>query len=225
MSRRLARLSVRPRGSSSSSPPLLSGDSPARGCSSFARRADPTHWPWRGASAARRSRRASAVRQSVGSGGQAAARHPNAVLLYPSFPARAGPRAGRRVQTSNYFCTVLWAFFRARALARRLGLTDGAAFLSGVAFAFSDDARPTSAVLNSIAAAACCPGARRLLDLRGRARRARIRSASRRARPSVCSCLAGAAGDLAAHARLHGALVSRPPSRRRGPGTGRAAHG
>src|SRR5262249_3041208 len=53
---------------------------------------------------------------------------------------------------------VLWAFFGARALARRLSVSGGAAFVSGVAFAFSGTMLSFgSAFLNSSAAAAWLP--------------------------------------------------------------------
>ncbi|HEY6221601.1 MAG TPA: hypothetical protein VIX13_03605, partial [Candidatus Eisenbacteria bacterium] len=58
----------------------------------------------------------------------------------------------------HYLLQVIWAFLGARALGRRLGLSRGAAFFCGVAFAFSGMMLSyASAFLNSSAAAAWLP--------------------------------------------------------------------
>src|SRR4029450_4091498 len=91
------------------------------------------------------------------SGGQPLLANPNAVLLYPTFllervvPAVSGFNL-------HYPLHVRWAFFGARVLARRLGVPEGAAFLSGVAYAFSGTMLSFgSAFMNSSAAAAWLP--------------------------------------------------------------------
>ena len=70
------------------------------------------------------------------SGGQPFLANPNAGLLYPTvlFEKVFSPAAAFNL---HYLLHVLWAFFGARALATRLGLSEGGAFFSGVAFAFS----------------------------------------------------------------------------------------
>jgi hypothetical protein len=62
--------------------------------------------------------------------------NPNAVLLYPTMLLEnvLPPAAAFNL---HYLVHVLWAFFGARALASRFGLSSGAAFFSAVAYAFS----------------------------------------------------------------------------------------
>ena len=91
------------------------------------------------------------------SGGQPLLANPNAALLYPTLllenllpPASAF--------NGHYLLHLLWAFWGARVLARRLGLSAGPAFVSGISFAFSGIMISyTSAFLNSGAAAAWLP--------------------------------------------------------------------
>ncbi|HEX4440208.1 MAG TPA: hypothetical protein VH854_09065 [Thermoanaerobaculia bacterium] len=116
-----------------------------------------THWPWRRiALASLESGRAPFVNASA-SGGQPLLANPNASLLYPTFLLErvAPPTVAFNL---HYLFHVLWAFAGARALARRLGLARGPAFVAGVAFAFSGMALSyASAFMNSSAAAAWLP--------------------------------------------------------------------
>jgi len=95
-----------------------------------------THWPWRRlAMETLSSGRAPFVNASA-SGGQPFLANPNAGLLYPTILLEkvVSPASAFNL---HYLLHVLWAYFGARALASRLGLSPGAAFVSGVAFAFS----------------------------------------------------------------------------------------
>ncbi len=116
-----------------------------------------THWPWRRVAAASlASGRAPFVNEGA-SGGQPLLANPNAVLLYPTLLLEkiAPPASAFNL---HYLLQVLWAFFGARLLARRLGQSEGAAFLSGAAFAFSGMMLSyASAFANSSAAAAWLP--------------------------------------------------------------------
>ncbi|HEY3170138.1 MAG TPA: hypothetical protein VGK08_03970, partial [Thermoanaerobaculia bacterium] len=95
-----------------------------------------THWPWRRVAMEMLDSGKIPFVNGTASGGQPFLANPNAGLLYPTlllekiFP----PAAAFNL---HYLLHVLWAFFGARALASRFGLSAGAAFLSGVAFAFS----------------------------------------------------------------------------------------
>ena len=134
-----------------------------------------THWPWRRVAAASLAAGEVPFVNASASGGQPLLANPNAVLLYPSFLLERVLAPGAAFNL-HYLLHVLWAFFGARALARRLGLSDGTAFLSGVAFAFSGMMLSYgSAFMNSIAAAAWLPWcAAAFLDLaRARCLRAR----------------------------------------------------
>ncbi len=135
-----------------------------------------THWPWRRVAAASLAAGEVPFINASASGGQPLLANPNAVLLYPSFLLERVLAPGAAFNL-HYLLHVLWAFFGARALARRLGLSDGAAFLSGVAFAFSGMMLSYgSAFMNSIAAAAWLPWcAAAFLDL-ARARGGRLRA-------------------------------------------------
>src|SRR5215470_3165980 len=95
-----------------------------------------THWPWRRiAMTAWSERRVPFVNESA-SGGEPFLANPNAVLLYPTMLLeKVLPSAS--AFNLHYLLHVLWAFLGARLLARRLGIAPGAAFFSGVAFAFS----------------------------------------------------------------------------------------
>jgi len=134
-----------------------------------------THWPWhREASAELAAGRAPFV-NAAASGGQPLLANPNAVLLYPTFLLTRAlpPEAAFNL---HYLLHVLWAFFGARALARRFGLGSGGALVAGIAYAFSGMFLSYgSAFMNSSAAAAWLPwcGAA-FLDL-GRAAAARER--------------------------------------------------
>lgn len=137
-----------------------------------------THWPWhREAVAALASGRVPFV-DAAASGGQPLLANPNAVLLYPTFLLErvVGPEAAFNL---HYLLHVLWAFFGARALARRCGLGGGPALVAAVAYAFSGMMLSYgSAFMNSSAAAAWLPwcGAA-FLDL-GRADGGRARLAA-----------------------------------------------
>ncbi|MEP6470405.1 MAG: hypothetical protein ABJC28_00215 [Acidobacteriota bacterium] len=95
-----------------------------------------THWPWRRVAMAMVSSGHAPFVNETASGGQPFLANPNAVLLYPTVLLEKvfSPAAAFNL---HYLLHVLWAFFGARVLASRLGLSDGAAFFSGVAFAFS----------------------------------------------------------------------------------------
>ncbi|MGH9367679.1 MAG: hypothetical protein ACRD3M_08400, partial [Thermoanaerobaculia bacterium] len=116
-----------------------------------------THWPWRRVAAASlASGRAPFVNEGA-SGGQPLLANPNAVLLYPTLLLeKLVPPAS--AFNLHYLLQVLWAFFGARLLARRLGQSEGAAFLSGAAYAFSGTMLSyASGFANSSAAAAWLP--------------------------------------------------------------------
>jgi hypothetical protein len=95
-----------------------------------------THWPWRRVAMAMLSSGHAPFVNETASGGQPFLANPNAVLLYPTVLLEKilSPAAAFNL---HYLLHVLWAFFGARALASRLGLSDGGSFFSGVAFAFS----------------------------------------------------------------------------------------
>ncbi len=116
-----------------------------------------THWPWRDvAVAALRSGEVPFV-NAAASGGEPLLANPNAVLLYPTFLLELVLPAAAAFNL-HYLIHVLWAFFGARRLSRMLGLAEGPAFLSGVAFAFSGMMLSYgSAFMNSAAAAAWLP--------------------------------------------------------------------
>ncbi len=125
-----------------------------------------THWPWRRvATEALASGHVPFVSESA-SGGEPLLANPDAVLLYPTLLFETFLPAACAFNL-HYLLHVLWAFFGARALARRLGLPDGSAFVSGIAFAFSGIMLSyASAFMNSGAAAAWLPWcAAAILDL------------------------------------------------------------
>ena len=95
-----------------------------------------THWPWRRVAMSMLSAGHAPFVNDTASGGQPFLANPNAVLLYPTVLLEkvVSPAAAFNL---HYLLHVLWAFFGARALASRLNLSGGAAFFSGVAFAFS----------------------------------------------------------------------------------------
>ena len=149
------------------------------------RDAQVTHWPWRRiAVGSLESGRVPFV-NGFASGGQPLLANPNAVLLYPTFLLErvAPPTVAFNL---HYLLHVLWGFAGARALARRLGLARGPAFLAGVAYAFSGMALSYSAAfMNSGAAAAWLPWcAAAALDL------ARTRSLPQGARAGAATGLA-----------------------------------
>jgi hypothetical protein len=116
-----------------------------------------THWPWRRAAVEMLKAGEVPFVDARASGGEPLLANPNAVLLYPTFLLERvlPPESAFNL---HYLLHVLWAFFGARALARRLGVSDGAAFVSGVAFAFSGTMLSFgSAFMNSSAAAAWLP--------------------------------------------------------------------
>ncbi|HTR04746.1 MAG TPA: hypothetical protein VMN82_16280 [Thermoanaerobaculia bacterium] len=116
-----------------------------------------THWPWRReAASALASGHVPFVNASA-SGGEPLLANPNAVLLYPTFLFERvfPPEAAFNL---HYLVHVLWAYLGARLLARRLGLSPGAALFSGVAYGFSGMMLSYgSAFMNSSAAAAWLP--------------------------------------------------------------------
>ncbi len=121
------------------------------------RDAEATHWPWhRDAARSLASGRVPFV-DAAASGGQPLLANPNAVLLYPTFLLEKAMRPEAAFNL-HYLLHVLWAFFGARALARRCGLGAGGSFVAGVSFAFSGMMLSYgSAFMNSSAAAAWLP--------------------------------------------------------------------
>jgi len=116
-----------------------------------------THWPWRRAAVEMLKAGEVPFVDARASGGEPLLANPNAVLLYPTFLLERvlPPESAFNL---HYLLHVLWAFFGARALARRLAISDGAAFVSGVAYAFSGTMLSFgSAFMNSSAAAAWLP--------------------------------------------------------------------
>src|SRR6266545_1131017 len=95
-----------------------------------------THWPWRRVAMSSLASGSVPFVNASASGGQPLLANPNAVLLYPTMLLERifAPAAAFNL---HYLLHVLWAFFGARALARRRGLAPGAAFFAAVAFAFS----------------------------------------------------------------------------------------
>lgn len=137
-----------------------------------------THWPWRRVATASLSSGSVPFVNAAASGGEPLLANPNAVLLYPTLLLEKvlAPAAAFNL---HYLFHVLWAFFGARALARRLGLAPGGAFFAAVAFAFSGIMMSYgSAFANSGAAASWLPWcAAAGLDLaRARDTRRRLRS-------------------------------------------------
>jgi hypothetical protein len=144
------------------------------------RDAEVTHWPWRCVAATALSKGEVPFVNANASGGQPLLANPNAVLLYPTFLLETilPPVPAFNL---HYLLHVLWAFLGARLLARKMGLAEGAAFLSGAAFAFSGMMLSyASAFMNSGAAASwlpwCAAGA--LEIARARERRAVARAAA-----------------------------------------------
>jgi|KBSSwiStaDraftv2_1062776.scaffolds.fasta_scaffold10882_6 hypothetical protein len=116
-----------------------------------------THWPWRRAAVEMLKAGEVPFVDARASGGEPLLANPNAVLLYPTFLLERvlPPESAFNL---HYLLHVLWAFFGARALARRLGVSDGAGFVAGVAYAFSGTMLSFgSAFMNSSAAAAWLP--------------------------------------------------------------------
>jgi len=116
-----------------------------------------THWPWRRVAVAELSAGRVPFVNASASGGEPFLANPNAVLLYPTMLLeKVLPPAS--AFNLHYLLHVLWAFLGARLLARRLGIAPGAAFFSGVAFAFSGIVMSyASAFANSGAAASWLP--------------------------------------------------------------------
>jgi hypothetical protein len=116
-----------------------------------------THWPWRRVAMASLSRGEVPFVDEYSSAGQPMLANPNAVLLYPTLLLeKVLPPAS--AFNLHYLLHVFWAFFGARALAGRLGQSEGASFVSGVAYAFSGMMLSyASAFANSGAAAAWLP--------------------------------------------------------------------
>src|SRR5512138_2949992 len=94
-----------------------------------------THWPWRRVAMQMLASGKVPFVNETASGGQPFLANPNAVLLYPTLLLEKvlPPAAAFNL---HYLLHVLWAFLGARALASRFGLSGGAAFFSGIAFAF-----------------------------------------------------------------------------------------
>ena len=139
-----------------------------------------THWPWRRVATASLAQGEVPFVNAFASGGQPMLANPNAVLLYPTFLLEKvlPPSAAFNW---HYFLHVLWAFFGARLLARRMGLSEGPALFTGVTFAFSGMLLSYgSAFMNSSAAASWLPWcAAATLDLaRARHLRAILRSSA-----------------------------------------------
>lgn len=144
------------------------------------RDAQATHWPWRRVAMDLVGSGKAPLVNETASGGQPLLANPNAVLLYPTvLLERVLPPAS--AFNLHYLLHVLWAYFGARALASRLGLSDGAAFFSGVAYAFSGTMLSyASAFANAGPAAAWLPWcAAAALDLaRAESWRSRLRAAA-----------------------------------------------
>jgi len=116
-----------------------------------------THWPWHRVAARELAAGRVPFVNAAASGGQPLLANPNAVLLYPTFLLENVFSAEASFNL-HYLLHVLWAFFGARALARRCGLGADGAFLSGIAYAFSGMMLSYgSAFMNSSAAAAWLP--------------------------------------------------------------------
>jgi hypothetical protein len=116
-----------------------------------------THWPWRRVAIESLASGSVPFVNDAASGGEPLLANPNAVLLYPTLLLEKvfAPAAAFNL---HYLIHVLWAFFGARALARRLGLAPGGAFFAAVAFAFSGIMMSYgSAFANSGAAASWLP--------------------------------------------------------------------
>jgi hypothetical protein len=152
-----------------------------------------THWPWRRAAmAAWQSRQAPFINASA-SGGQPLLVNPNAVLLYPTLLAETflPPAAAFNL---HYLFPVIWALLGASALGRRFGLSWGAAFATGTAFAFSGMFLSyASAFANSSPAASWLPWcAAAGIDLaRSRGARQMVRAAAATAIAFALQLLAG----------------------------------
>ncbi len=116
-----------------------------------------THWPWRQVAMQSLASGEIPFVNAGASGGEPLLANPNAVLLYPTLLLeRILPPAP--AFNLHYLIHILWAFFGARLLARRLSQSEGAAFLTGVAFAFSGMMLSyASGFANSAAAAAWLP--------------------------------------------------------------------
>lgn len=144
------------------------------------RDAHATHWPWRRVAMEMVASGKAPLVNETASGGQPLLANPNAVLLYPTvLLEKALPPAS--AFNLHYLLHVLWAYFGARALALRLGVSDGGAFFSGVAYAFSGTMLSyASAFANAGPAAAWLPWcAAAALDLaRAETWRGRIRAAA-----------------------------------------------
>ncbi len=140
-----------------------------------------THWPWRRvAMDSLAAGRVPFVNVSS-SGGEPFLANPNAVLVYPTLLLEKvlAPAAAFNL---HYLLHVLWAFFGARALARRLGLPGGPAFFSAVAFAFSGIMMSYgSGFANSVASRLLASLVRRG-DSRSRPREGRSKDSARRRR-------------------------------------------
>ena len=116
-----------------------------------------THWPWRRIAVDSLAAGKVPFVNASASGGEPFLANPNAVLLYPTMLLERvlAPAAAFNL---HYLLHVLWAFFGARLLARRMGIAPGAAFFAGVAFAFSGMMMSyASAFANSGAAASWLP--------------------------------------------------------------------
>ncbi len=116
-----------------------------------------THWPWRRVAMEALASGQVPFVNARASGGEPLLANPNAVLLYPTLLLEKVLPAAAAFNL-HYLLHVLWAFFGARLLARRLRQSEGAAFLAGVAFAFSGMMLSyASAFANSSAAASWLP--------------------------------------------------------------------
>jgi hypothetical protein len=156
-----------------------------------------THWPWSRVAAASLAAGELPLVNPTASGGQPLLANPNAALLYPTnllFEVLP-PSAAFNL---HYMLHALWALAGGRALARRLGLSEGPAFLAGAAFAFSGMTLSyVSAFWNSAPAVAWMPWvAAAAVDL---ARAGGLRSAIR---PGAALAIAGALQALAGEPAL-----------------------
>ena len=139
-----------------------------------------THWPWRRVAMQSLDTGRVPFVDERASGGQPLLANPNAVLLYPTVLLE---KLLPQVSAFNlhYLLHVLWALLGARLLARRIGLSAGAALFSGCAYAFSGMMLSyASAFANSGAAASWLPwcAAAAVEISRAPDRRAAIRAAA-----------------------------------------------
>src|ERR1700686_575531 len=95
-----------------------------------------THWPWRRVAVEMLAAGEAPFIDAHSSGGEPLLANPNAVLLYPTFLLERvlSPASAFNL---HYLLHILWAFFGARLLASRLGISPGGAWFAAAPYAFS----------------------------------------------------------------------------------------